>query len=354
MLVPAHDEASMLGATLDSLAGLDYPAAGFEVVVVADNCTDATAEVARARGVLVVERHDPGRPGKGRALAWALDRLGAADGGLGDAVVFVDADCEVAPELLSAFDARLERGARALQADYRVANPEASRRAALRYAGFALQNVVRPAGRGALGLSAGLHGTGMALHADVLRAVPWESFSLAEDREHHLRLVAAGERVEFVPEVWVRTPVPARRGEAAVQEARWESGRLALARRHSPGLMATGLRSRDRARVDAALEPLVPSQAATAALNLGALALGTAARDRVARRAAAAALGAQAVFVFGGLRAAGAPPSVYRALAGAPAFAAGRLGLLARALVRAPRTWVRSPRPGTETGGSAP
>jgi len=344
VIVPAHDEAAGIATTLRSLAAMRYPPEMLVTIVVADNCGDDTAAVARDEGAVVLERTDPARRGKGHALAWALERLETAAPDT-EAVLMVDADCQVDPGLAVAAAARLAAGARAVQCDYAVANPEASPASALRYAAFALVNTVRPAGKESLGLSAGLTGTGMAFSRELLRRHPWDAFSLAEDAEYHLRLVAAGERVSFAGEAAVRSPMPTSQAASESQQARWEGGRMQLARRWAPRLLASGLRERDHLKVHAALEQLVPPQAALAAATAAGGALSLALRDRRGAALAAATAAGQAAFVLGGLRLAGAPAGVYRSLAGAPAVVARKLVLLARISAGGgPDEWVRTER----------
>lgn len=342
VLVPAHDEADGVADAIAAMLSQRYPAQLRRVVVVADNCTDDTANVARAAGADVLERTDLERRGKGYALAWAIPKV-LADA---DAVLFLDADCDAAPDLLIRLDARLRAGARIVQADYRVANPSASRQTALRYAGFALENTIRAAGRSRLGCSSGLLGTGMAFGADVLARHPWDAFSFAEDREYHLRLVAAGERVVFAPETCVRSAMPAGAGAARMQEQRWESGRGAQLRRQAPALVGAAVRDRAPAPLDAALEPLLPPQALWAAMNAAALLLAAASGRRRALALALAGTAAQATFIAGGLTAAGTPRAVWRALALAgPAFVARRIGRIGGQLAGGgPDAWVRTVR----------
>ena len=111
VLIPAHDEGAGVRATVASVRALDWPAERLDVVVIADNCTDDTAAQAAAAGARVLERDAPDARGKGRALAWAVERLAAA-GPPPDAVVVVDADCTVEPGLLRAFAAALGGGRR--------------------------------------------------------------------------------------------------------------------------------------------------------------------------------------------------------------------------------------------------
>jgi cellulose synthase/poly-beta-1,6-N-acetylglucosamine synthase-like glycosyltransferase len=339
VVVPAHDEEAGIAATVASVR-----AAGSVSIVVADNCTDATAERARAAGATVWERRDDARRGKGHALAWAFERV-LHESPEVEAIAVVDADCIVSANLLEALGARIGAGARAVQASYMVSNPAESAASAARYAGFALMNHVRPLGRSALGLSSGLLGTGMAFDARLLRDHPWSAFDVTEDTEYHLRLVAAGERVEFAPEAWVASPMPASLEAAEIQRERWESGGFELARAAAPRLVASGLRARDPVRVDAGIELLVPPQSLLMAAN-GAIAVAAlGARARPAARIAAAGLIGQVAFVLGGLALVRAPAPVYWSLVTAPLLAARNARLYSR-LARGwrPGAWIRTPR----------
>jgi 1,2-diacylglycerol 3-beta-glucosyltransferase len=343
VLVPAHDEGSGVRPTVASLLALDWPRDRLDVVVIADNCTDDTAAHAAASGARVLERRDPGRPGKGRALAWAIERLRDERP---DAVVLVDADCTVTPNLLRAFASRwsAEPPVRAVQCRYLVANPDAAPAAAARAAAFALAADVRTMGKDRLGLSCGLLGTGMGFTWELLSEHPWDAYGLAEDVEQHLALVLAGERVRYVAEAAVMSAMPTSANGALGQQSRWEAGKATLVRRWTPRLVAAGLRERDAGRVHAGLELLVPPRsllaAATAASAGAGMVLG-----RGPRRAAAALAAAQVVFVAGGMRRAGVPRAAWRGLALAPALVVGKAGIYARVLAgRGPRSWVRTER----------
>jgi len=119
----------------------------------------------------------------------------------------------------------------------------------LAFQGF---NVIRPRGRGRLGLSAGILGNGFALHRDVLTRIPYGAYSIVEDLEYHLALVRAGIRVEFVDTATVSGEMPRSDHGARTQRARWEGGRRRMMRRWAPRLMGDLLRG--RARV---IEPLL-------------------------------------------------------------------------------------------------
>jgi cellulose synthase/poly-beta-1,6-N-acetylglucosamine synthase-like glycosyltransferase len=124
IVVPAHNEETQIATTVDSIRSVDYPADLFRVIVVADNCEDRTAAAAVGAGATALVRTDAERRGKGYALDHAFNRS-LADG-FADAVIVVDADTVVSRNLLTAFAARFERGALAVQADYAVRNPRES------------------------------------------------------------------------------------------------------------------------------------------------------------------------------------------------------------------------------------
>jgi 1,2-diacylglycerol 3-beta-glucosyltransferase len=297
--------------------------------------------VARTAGAEVWERVDPLHRGKGHALAWAFER--ALDDAEVQAVCVIDADCELSTNLLTAVAARIRAGAEAVQVPYLVSNPERSPATALRWAGFALFNLVRPLGRDRFGLSSGLLGTGMGFSRRLLLRSPWEAFSFAEDREQHMRWVLDGARVAFAPEAQVRSPSPGTLAGARAQERRWESGRGRLAARLTPRLLARSLRTRNPVDLDAALEPVLPPQSLLLAINLGSMAAARIGASRGIFRLAAGAALAQAIYVVGGLALVRAPGSVWRAFASLPGFLARRLLVLAGART-GPSAWERTPR----------
>jgi len=344
VLIPAHDEELTIGGSLLTLGHLEYPEDRREIIVIADNCADGTAEVARSAGATVWERADPSLRGKGYALAWALGRLRAERPGI-DAVAVLDADCHATPNLLSAMEARLRRGYGAVQTDNVVGNPASSWSAALRFAGFAPINTVGPLGKSALGLSTGLRGTGMGISWAVLQRHPWESYSLAEDAEYSLRLLASGERIAFAPEAAVQSAMPTSFRNSHQQQLRYEGGKWQLIRAWTGQLIATGLRERNLARLHAGLELLVPPQALLMAGTLLLLSLAVALRSPVGVLLGAANLLGQVGYVLGGLVLVRAPAAVYRALALAPVLMLTKTWLYARVLAgRAPTNWVRTKR----------
>ncbi len=344
ILVPAHDEEAVIGRLLSSLARLDYPRERFEVHVVADNCSDETAAIARALGAFVHERHDERNRGKGHALSWLLRRLQATDTEC-DAYVVIDADSTVTPALLRRFDARLQAGSDVIQAYYAVLNADASPVAALRQASLAALHYLRPLGRASLGLSVGLKGNGMCFAAPVLERFGWSWFTLAEDVELHLALVRAGLRVDFAPEATVLAEMPVTLAQSETQHTRWERGRLEMLRSEVPSLVADGLRGRSPLMLDAAVEQSIPPLSVGATLALLCLVVTWTLRLPAGTWLAGAALVGQAAHLLTGLALTPTGWRVYAALAYAPVYLVWKIGLYVRALAtrRAPG-WVRTAR----------
>ncbi len=162
-MIPAHDEESGIAATVQSCRSLEYPESLFEVLVIADNCSDQTASIARQQGATVVERQDPEQKSKGHAIKFLIDQI-QMSGRFAqlDALVVIDADTTVSADLLLAFAGSIESGEDWIQCFYTVANPDTSWRTRLMAYAFCLFNGVTPLGQSALGLSAGFEVTACA------------------------------------------------------------------------------------------------------------------------------------------------------------------------------------------------
>lgn len=249
ILIPAHNEASIIASMIYSCIQLDYPKAGYRIVVVADNCDDATAAEARAAGATCLERRDDRLRGKGHALAWAIPQLLAS--GV-DAVVVLDADCRLDPHALRIFDRELTSGSRILQASYVCANPDASAVSYLAAVANLLENDLYYAPKARLGLAILLRGTGMVFHREVLERVPWQAHSIVEDAEQTVRLYQAGYPVRFLPGVCVTSDFPERTDQLQVQRSRWIGGQLQVGLKWFLPLVGQGLRRGQWALLDLA------------------------------------------------------------------------------------------------------
>jgi hypothetical protein len=273
VIVPAHDEAAGIGNTISSLKRVNWPAAGYRIVVVADNCTDATAAISREAGVTVLERQDSTRRGKGYALAHAFNWSRST--GVADAVAVVDADSVVSANLLESFAARIETGACALQAHYGVLNATDSWRTRLMAIALGSIHKVRSRARERLGLSCGIRGNGWCVTHALLDQVPYRSFSLTEDVEFGIDLGLAGHRVTYCDESHVNGEMVTTEQAARSQRQRWEGGRMGLIREKVPTLFRAAVAQRSTVCLDLALDLLVLPLSYVVVNVVAVLAIGT-------------------------------------------------------------------------------
>ncbi|MGP0067892.1 MAG: glycosyltransferase family 2 protein [Isosphaeraceae bacterium] len=227
VVIPAHDEEDVIATTVLSAKAMRYPPGLFEILVLADNCTDRTAERAREAGARVLERFDATRKSKGFAIEFLIDNLRrSGEFDELDAMVVVDADSTVAPNLLDIFARGLESGQDWIQCYDCVANADQSWRTRLMAYAFSLINGVLLEGQKALGLSGGLRGNGMCLSTRGLRRVPWKTGGLTEDIEYSWTVRIAGGRIGFDRRTAVYATMLSRGGSASAnQRRRWETGR---------------------------------------------------------------------------------------------------------------------------------
>jgi len=228
VIVPAHNETAVIRRTVLSLKAVDWPADRYRILVVADNCDDDTAALARIAGATVLERRNDTLRGKGYALDHAFTASRAE--GWADAVVVIDADAEVSPNLLEACASRIERGAQAVQVHYGILNPMASWRTRLLTIAKASFHIVRSRARERLGLSCGIRGNGWCVTHRLLIEVPYQSFSLTEDLEYSITLGLAGHRVHYADEAFSNADMVTGGEIAGKQRQRWEDGRFAMIR----------------------------------------------------------------------------------------------------------------------------
>ena len=348
--VPAYNEQTVIADTVAALLSQAYPADLFDVHVVADNCSDKTAEHAVGAGATVHARSVPNQPGKGPALNWLFDRI-ASDY---EVIVVIDADTIADPGFLAAVDSTFAQGADAAQGYYGVREPETSTTVGFRYAALACRHHLRPLARSALGCSSGLYGNGMAFRSGLLSSHRF-SGHLIEDAEFQLELLLSGVPVVYMPNAQVSAEMPAALAESRSQHERWELGRIQLTRRFAPPLMKTLLRRgpvRRRVTADALADLLTPPVSALAAVQmfaaLSSCAALTFSRSRAVRGAFVISFVSPlllAAHVTTALRLVRAPAHVYRSLVHAPGLVIWKLALLLRVL-RKPGmvAWTRTTR----------
>lgn len=236
VLVPAYDEEDGIGATVAGIA--TQLGAADRLIVVADNCTDGTAERAQAAGAEAIVRTDLQRRGKGYALDFGVRHL---ESDPPDIVMIIDADCRLGPGTIDALAAGVQQHRGAAQAFNNVIlPPDADARH--RVAGFAwiVKNEVRPAGLAVMGLPCQLMGTGMAIPWEAIRSINLATGNIVEDVRMGLDLAAAGYAPHYCPEARVESDFPATERGIAVQRQRWEAGSAATAVKIAPAMFLRG------------------------------------------------------------------------------------------------------------------
>lgn len=254
ILIPAHNEALVIGKTLEALQPQLTPSD--QLVVVADNCSDETATIARAFGATVIERQDFDRRGKGYALDYGLAFIAAKPP---EAVVFVDADCIVQPGAVDRIVSLSIATSRPVQAIYLMAQPANPKpKDSVSALAFLVKNWVRPSGLARLSLPCLLTGTGMAFPWRVIRDVSLASSNIVEDMQLSIDLAIAGHAPQLCPEATVIGQLPQQREAAKSQRTRWEHGHLQTLISQTPRLLKAAIGQKRPDLLAIALDLCVP------------------------------------------------------------------------------------------------
>lgn len=241
VVMPAHDEEPTIGETVRRLLPQLLPED--RLIVVADNCTDLTAEVARQHGATVLERQDAKARGKGYALDFALRHLASAPP---EVVVFVDADCTLSEGSIAALATTAMRERCPAQGVYLFAPPaEPTLRDRISGLAIAIKNEARPRGLAWLDVPCLLQGSGMAFTWDMLQGIKLASSNIVEDMQLGVDLAVAGHGPRLVTTARVRGVLPSAEGAKASQRTRWEHGHLMTIIQVVPKLLVQALRQRD-------------------------------------------------------------------------------------------------------------
>ena len=344
VLMPAHDEAAGIAASLGAVKGQLEP--GDRLLVVADNCSDDTARVAAAAGAEVAVRTDAQRRGKGYALAFGVEQL-AADPP--EVVLILDADCSAQPGAVDRLARECLAHQRPVQALYLMQSPPgAGLRTRIAEFAWIVKNLVRPLGWHRAGWPCQLMGTGMAFPWTLIRGAPLASGHLVEDLQLGLDLALAGTPPLFAPEACVTSVFPAQAAGLAAQRTRWEHGHLGVIATQAPRLLKQAILGGRRALGAMVLDLCVPPLAALVLMLFGVLVLG-ALLVLAGGNAVALVIAAVGAFLLGAaVLAAWAGHARHvvslRELLGVPLYVLGKLPIYARLFGHRQVEWIRTKR----------
>lgn len=257
VLVPAHNEEAVIAETLVSLNQALPDSA--KIVVIADNCTDRTAQIARDHGTAVIERHDKVNRGKGFALAAGLASLETDPPQPPGVVIVVDADCTVTPGTLSNLAQTAQSTGRPVQGVYLLSPPDKrDTKAVVSAFAFLIKNQARPRGMDRLGLPIPLTGSGMAFPYALLEDANLATGNIVEDLALGLELAERGHGPVLCDTARITGALPHADGAAVTQRTRWEHGYLSTLLTRSPALFIKGLFTLRPALIAAAVDLAVP------------------------------------------------------------------------------------------------
>ncbi len=352
VLIPAHNEESVLEQSLRVL--IPTLSAGDRVLVIADNCDDRTAEVARAAGAEVHLRRDPARHGKGYALDFAVQYLRKSPP---EVVVILDADCLVSADaikILAQQALRSDRQVQALNLTDRL--PPTASHQVLAILANRFTNLIRPLGLLRAGLPCRLMGTGLAMPWPLLESVPFVGDNLVEDMQWGIDLALAGFWPLFCPQAHVTSALPLHDRAFVSQRIRWEHGHLRTIIAQVPPLLARSLRRRDFRLFCLAWDLSIPPLALLAALWSAAIISNLAAAHAGASWWPAAILsigGIMAAFAFGGAWFVHCRRQIpFSALLTAPLYILRKLPIYISFIMRPQSSWVRTERDKTPCSDS--
>lgn len=359
IVIPAHNEELMISQTLYSLFSMIYPKNRYQVFVIADNCTDDTANIAKKIGATVLERTHQTDRGKGHALRWAFAQI--IDRNEFDGIVVFDADSYVSGNFLTVMNYYMQQGAKVIQSSDLVQPQPNVWSSEMTRIGFTLYNLVRPLGRDYLNLSMGLRGNGMCFKTEVLKEVPWEAYSLTEDIEYGILLLLKGYGIKFAQEAKVIAKMPEQSKNAESQRERWEIGRYPIIARYSFPLLTsflkTGKLSYLDTFIDLVMPPLVNLLLAIGLFFMINLMLALIGFEPFFYYALAWGIVLALVIshLFIGFKAAKVDRNMYKALAHVPKYALWKLMLYARSFIRGrEKDWIRTSRDGNTVLGATP
>ena len=234
-IIPAHNEEAVVSNLIESLKNQTYDKKLYDIYVIADNCTDATAEIAKKAGAIVYKRFDPDHKTKGYALQWFLKQKIEENADY-DAFFVFDADNIVDKNFITNMNKKLCQGEEVVQGYRDIKNPTDN----WITAGYALfywtMHRLYHLARYNIGLSPLLNGTGFMVKFDVVKPNGWETETLTEDIEFSLKRIIKGKKLGWATDAIVYDEQPTSFKQSWSQRSRWTVGHMQCLKRYTGDL----------------------------------------------------------------------------------------------------------------------
>jgi len=257
LVIAAHNEASVIENMVESLNNLNYPKDSYDIFVIADNCSDATAFLARGKGALVYERFDNIARGKGVALEWMFEKLYAMDKKY-DSITVFDADNIVSPNFLIEMNKQLCLGYKVVQGYIDSKNPYDSWISAAYSISFWCINKLFQLSRYNLNQGCQLCGTGFTVNTKLLEKIGWGAHCLTEDIEFTMKLALNDVKVGWAQKAIVYDEKPLTMSQSWKQRIRWMQGHADVASRFFFKLLGSAIKEKSFFKFDCAIYLIQP------------------------------------------------------------------------------------------------
>lgn len=258
LVVAAHNEEMVIGKIIESLEALDYPKNLYDIFIIADNCTDNTAKIAKTYdGVYVCERNVPDKRGKGYALEWMFSKLFNMDKDY-DAIAIFDADNLVSKNFLKEMNYKMLKGYKVVQGYIDSKNPNDSWITGSYSIAFWTTNRLFQLARTNLGLSNQIGGTGFCMDSKTLKELGWGATCLTEDLEFTCKLVLNGHKVGWAHNARVYDEKPLTLKQSWNQRKRWMQGFADVSSKFFTKLIKKAFKERSFVALDCALYTVQP------------------------------------------------------------------------------------------------
>ena len=251
-IIPAHNEEAVVGNLIESLKNQTYNKDLYDIYVIADNCTDNTAKIAKEAGAIVYERFDETKKTKGYALNWFLQQKIAEDAPY-DAFFVFDADNIVDKNFIKNMNKKLCQGEDVVQGYRDIKNPSDNWITA-GYAIFYWQmHRFYHLARYNIGLSPLLNGTGFMVKFDVIKPQGWDTETLTEDIEFSLKRIIKGKKLGWATDAIVYDEQPTGFRQSWSQRSRWTVGHIQCIKRYTKELAIAAKENKKMINLDGLL-----------------------------------------------------------------------------------------------------